>query len=157
MRIRSIAVMILAGATVVAFGQEVKIESTPPKSAIKINVNGSQIETPLTNAVMRDGRVLVPLRGILQEFDAEIDWMPQQKVVIARRMGVTLTLGIGQMYGIVDNRMLPLDVPAMIVNGRTLVPLRYVAEALNAYVMWDEANRTVVITSRLERKRDGGG
>lgn len=141
--------MALMFAQLVAAAQDVRINARPPDAGIKINVNGSRVETPLAPPVMINGRVMVPLRGVMQEFDAQVEWVPEQRVVIARRQNIVLTLGIGQKYGTVGERVVPLDTPATIINGRTLVPLRFVASALDAYVMWDSPNRTVVITSRI--------
>jgi hypothetical protein len=146
----AIAGLLCASAATAVFAQEVTIQARPIKSPITINVNGNKIETPLVAPILVDGRVMVPLRGVLQEFDVEIEWFAKEKVVVARGNGRAVTLPIGMKYGIVKDMVMPLEVPARIVNGRTLVPLRFVAEALNAYVMWHEADRTVVITSRID-------
>jgi hypothetical protein len=58
-----------------------------------------------------------------------------------------IVLQPGNRTARVDNRAIPLDVPAVIVNGRTLVPLRFVGEALGAKVEWESASRVVYVTS----------
>lgn len=142
--------VLVAGLMTGAIAQEEEMRPTMPKRPIRINVNGSRIETPLVNPTLIDGRVMVPLRGVLQEFDAKIEWFPVQKVVVAKGHGRSVTLPLGAQYAIVGDKVVALEVPARIQNGRTLVPLRFVAEALNAYVVWEESERTVVITSRID-------
>lgn len=149
MQIATTALLLALGAAIGA-AQKVEIHRRPIETAIKININGKLVETPLVTPLLMDGRVMVPLRGVLQEFDANIEWYPNQKIVVARRAGRSVTLPVGRNYAFVGDKFVDLAVPAQIMNGRTLVPLRFVAEALNAYVFYDATARTVVITSRIE-------
>lgn len=126
------------------------VVEAPSRSEILINVNGDLVPTDLADPTVVDSRVLVPLRGVLEKLGVTIAWYPQQKVVVAGKDGHTLTLGIGAPYGTVDGKFMPLDVPARIENGRTMVPLRYLAEAVGAYVLWDEDRRVVVITTKVD-------
>jgi hypothetical protein len=124
-------------------------QESPSQKPITVTVNGKLIETPLVSPMMVNGRVLVPLRGVLEEFDVEIEWMAEEKIVVARGHGRTVTVPVGGTHGFVNDQPVPLDVSARIVNGRTLVPLRFIAEGLTAYVRWDAAKRTVSVTSRI--------
>jgi hypothetical protein len=135
-------------ASQVAVAQETVYTGRP--SSIRINVNGREVIPDRAAPVMIEGRVLVPVRGVLEHLGARIDWFPQHKVVSATRGERTITLGIGDDYGTVNGRVVPLAVPAQIRRGRTMVPLRYLSEALGAYVVWDESRRVVVITTRVE-------
>jgi len=53
---------------------------------------------------------------------------------------------------IVNGKEVKTDVPPQIINGRTMVPVRFVAEALGADVEWDDANRAVVVTTNATAK-----
>jgi hypothetical protein len=132
-----------------AFVPLVRAQGTPSQRPISVTVNGKLVTTPLVAPMMVDGRVLVPLRGVLEEFDVEIEWRAEEKTVVARGHGRTVTVPVGGTHGFVNGQPVPLDVSARIVNGRTLVPLRFIAEGLTAYVRWDEPNRTVIVTSRI--------
>lgn len=113
---------------------------------IPVFLNGERLsfdQTPL----IKDGRVLVPLRGIFEALGAEVKWDSTAKTVFSEKDGVSVKLTIGQKTAYVNNRAVELDVPAQIVNGRTLVPLRFVSESLGAKVNWDGANKIVTITS----------
>ena len=97
--------------------------------------------------VVAGGRVLVPLRGVFEHLGATVLWNPATNVVTAQRADTQMQLAIGSRQAIVNGRVVTLDVPATIVGGRTLVPLRFVSEAMGAQVDWDNATRVVTITS----------
>ncbi|MGV3618924.1 MAG: copper amine oxidase N-terminal domain-containing protein [Fimbriimonas sp.] len=119
---------------------------------IAINVNGQPVFTHVTAPQLVQGRVLVPIRGVLEKLGVTVEWHPEERMVVAMKDGRTITLGIGAEYGRIDDAFVTLDVPARIINGRTMVPLRYLAEAADAYVMWDASRSTVVITTRLHEE-----
>lgn len=95
---------------------------------------------------IENGRTLVPLRGILEEFGADIEWLPRSRQVKAKYKGKEVTLAIDSTDALVDGRSVKLDVPAKIVNDRTLIPLRFVSEQIGMNVEWNEEARSVKIT-----------
>jgi len=97
--------------------------------------------------VVLDGRVLVPLRGIFEQMGATVEWENATRTVLAVRGSTVVELVIGRRSAQVNNRTVPMDVPAMIIGGRTLVPLRFISEAMGATVQWQEDTRTVLIFS----------
>lgn len=97
--------------------------------------------------VMIAGRLLIPLRGVFERLGAQVEWHPDTGRVLARRGATVVVLQIGNRYALVDGRRVLLDVPPIIIGGRTLVPLRFVGEALGSGVDWDPVGRIVYVTS----------
>ncbi|MCL6450064.1 MAG: MBL fold metallo-hydrolase [Acetobacteraceae bacterium] len=97
--------------------------------------------------IIEEGRVLVPLRSIFEALGAEVVWEPAVGRICARRGPVEIQLLVGCRGAWVGGSVRWLDVPARILGGRTLVPLRFVSEALGAEVSWDGALRRVTILS----------
>lgn len=98
--------------------------------------------------IIQDDRTLVPMRKIFEALDAEVFWdEPNQSVTAVHGTDVIL-FHIGQA-GLYKNGQLTytMSVPAQIINDRTMVPLRAVAESLGAEVGWDGVNYVVDITS----------
>lgn len=97
------------------------------------------------NPVAQDGHTLVPLRAIFEAMGATVDWNNDTQTVSAVRYGrtVELTIGSDQIY--VNGEAKALDVPAQIINGTTMVPLRAVAEAFDCEVNWNDEARRVYI------------
>ena len=90
---------------------------------------------------------MVPMRAIFEIFGCEIEWNDATKTVTATKDGKTIKLTINSPTAYIDGKSYTLDAPATIVNSRTLVPLRFISEALNATVTWDDATKTAIITT----------
>jgi len=121
-------------------------QSAPAAQSAAVVVDGRMVDFDQPPAII-DGRLLIPLRGVFERLGATVEWQPSPGLVVARRGATVIVLQPGNRTARVDNRAIPLDVPAVIVNGRTLVPLRFVGEALGAKVEWESASRVVYVTS----------
>lgn len=111
---------------------------------IKIRING-KFQTYDQQPIIQNGRVLLPMRGIFESLGADVYWNANTQTVIGMRDQVKVQLTIGSQTAFLNGERVYLDVPAQIVNGRTLVPLRFVAQSLGMKVEWDEQTRTVYI------------
>ena len=89
--------------------------------------------------------MLVPLRGIFETLDATIVYQGNQ--ISAVRGETVVTLTIGSDTASIDGKTVKLSQRAQIVNGRTLVPLRFVGEALGAAVDYNSVSNEVTVTS----------
>jgi putative sterol carrier protein len=99
--------------------------------------------------VVEDGRTLVPMRAIFEAQGATVEWEEATQTVTAQKGDVTVKLTIGGK-AFVNDEEVALEVAAKLVDGRTLVPLRFVSESLGAKVDWTEETETVTITSPAE-------
>ena len=95
--------------------------------------------------VIRDGRTLVPLRFIGEVLGAEVIWQDATRQVIYRSSNRQITLTVDSNQALVDGQAIQLAVPPVVVQERTMVPLRFISEWLGAVVRWDENARTVLI------------
>ncbi len=95
--------------------------------------------------LLTEGRTLVPLRVIFTALGAEVDWDDSTKTVHARLGDTEISLPVGKTEFYKNGTPIPLDVPAFIENGRTLIPLRAVADAFGCEVDWIGETRTVTI------------
>lgn len=118
----------------------------PQAPPITIYINGVK-QTYDQAPIIENGRLLVPLRGIFESLGATVEWNNQQQLITANRNNTKVLLKVGSKAATVNGQTQTLDVAAKIANGRTLVPLRFVGEALGASVEYDNANRLVKITS----------
>ncbi|NPV90756.1 MAG: copper amine oxidase N-terminal domain-containing protein [Firmicutes bacterium] len=90
---------------------------------------------------------MVPMRVIFEALGATVQWDDATKTVTATKDATVIKLTIGSETAYKNDESVSLDAPGMIVDDRTLVPLRFVSEALGAQVAWDGATQTVSITS----------
>ena len=112
----------------------------------KVVLDGQQLAFDVPPTI-ENGRTLVPFRTVFEAFGANVDWDSQTNSVLASKSDIGINLVIGKNTAYVNEKAVQLDVPPKIVNGRTLVPLRFVGESLGANVDWDGATKTVIITT----------
>lgn len=98
-----------------------------------------------TPPVIKHGRTLVPVRALTEAYGAEVDWDAEQKKVTIEKDGDTVELYLNQIHAYVNGEQIELDVPAEIMCSRTIVPLRFILEALGYEVDYDEETDTIEI------------
>ncbi|NLK97862.1 stalk domain-containing protein [Defluviitalea saccharophila] len=129
-------------------GSLVKIRPIAGNKDIRIYLN-DQIVTSDTSPYMENGRTFVPIRFVAEAIGIEqINWNGQNEEAILMKNGVTISLPIRQSYAMIDNKSIKLDAPINIYNGRTFVPLRFVAEAFNVDVQWQESTASVKLYTK---------
>jgi len=106
-------------------------------SSPSIYVNGRLVETE-TAPIITAGRVMVPLRGVFQAFGAVVIWNSDTKTVICSIGEKRVALRSGSREALVNGKAYRIDAPPVLKNGRVLVPLRFISEALAADVHWDD-------------------
>jgi hypothetical protein len=98
---------------------------------------------------VRAGRTFVPIRAIAEQFGATVQWQPATRIVLIQRANQpTIQLVIGSTTVRVDGRTVILDAAPFISQGRTMIPLRFIAETYGVPVSYHEPTRTV----RLQRE-----
>lgn len=119
-------------------------------SNIKLYLNNVQkFTTPEPFIDRQTNRTFVPLRFIAENFGADVDWIAsEKKVIITQPGGTTINLFINNPQAIVNGSYAYLDAAPRIVNNRTVVPLRFVAENLDLDVYWNGGTRTISIFSK---------
>lgn len=100
------------------------------------------------NPELLEGRTLVPLRSIFEAMGADVMWDDATRTALAERDGIEIKIQIGANEMYKNGISIPVDVPAQLMNGRTMVPARVVAEAFGADVEWNDNGRAVLITEQ---------
>lgn len=114
------------------------------KRYISVIYNGSYIHSDQPATIV-EGRTLLPLRACLEALGASVEWDDASKTVTSQKGNtkISLTIGSDQLY--VNGSAKTLDVPAQIMSGRTMVPVRAIAEAYQCKVEWDGTTNSVHI------------
>ena len=115
-------------------------------SQIPVYIDGQRqyFEVPPVN---QEGRVLVPMRALFESLGAEVGWDHETRMITASKGAITVEMSPDTNLATVNGRRVELDVKPVIIEGRTLVPLRFVSTALGAGVGWDGARETVTINT----------
>ena len=95
---------------------------------------------------IRDGRTMIPIRTLAERLGADVGWEQATRQVTLKRAGVTIVMTVDSKTAYVNGKAVEMDVAPYIVDGRTLIPARYVAEFFGQKVGWDNAQRRVDVT-----------
>lgn len=112
---------------------------------ITMMVDGEVFTDPNMPAVSIDGRTMLPMRGISEELGCEVTWNEAARQVYAVSDTHTVVFQIDNTTGYKNGEAFTMDVAPMIINDRTMLPVRALADALDLEVTWDDPTRTVYI------------
>ncbi len=131
--------------------------SVSAQSEIKVVLEGTEIEFDQPPVIISD-RTMVPVRAIYEALGAEVSWDGATRTASGTKTGITVSFTIDEAKVVINYNEVEIDAPAVIVNDRTLVPVRALAEGFGVTVDWDAATRTVKLTNTnppVETKIDG--
>lgn len=115
------------------------------KFATYIDGEETEFDVP---PILQEGRTLVPFRKIAEALGAEVSWNPEEKTVVVIKGDKYIQLKIDEKTALVNGSETALDVPALIHKNRTLIPLRFIAEALETTVDYYPEGSLIVIKKR---------
>ncbi|WP_010243509.1 stalk domain-containing protein [Acetivibrio cellulolyticus] len=122
----------------------VSVLSSNNNGSILVLVDGKSVNFDVEPMII-NGRVIVPLRAIFEALGADVEWDDKTKTVIATQEAKVISLKVGSTTAYINNESMELDVPAVVYNGRTLVPVRFISESFGYDVEWKDSSRTVTI------------
>lgn len=137
---RNTAVLLAATAALLPAAPAVQAQGS-----IQVVLNGSPLRFANTPPTLINGSTMVPMRDIFEALGASVRYDKPAQTVYGQKGQTNIILPIGQTAASVDGRPVQLNQPAQIIRGTTLVPLRFIGEALGADVKWVPATRTVQI------------
>ncbi|MDO4562893.1 MAG: copper amine oxidase N-terminal domain-containing protein [Clostridia bacterium] len=117
---------------------------------ITVYLKGEKLEFPIQQPIIVNDRTLVPMRVIFEKMGVEVEWNNTEKIVTAHGGGVVVELQINNLQMRRNSEYIDLDTAPILLNDTTLVPLRAVSEAFDLAVEWDNEQRSVIITKKLD-------
>lgn len=120
----------------------IPIGLTAQADGIDIYVNDVALSSDVA-PVISDNRTMLPLRACAEALDATVNYA--DGVITMTRQNTSITLHLGSADADINGSISRMDVVPMVINSRTLVPLRFISEAFSCPVQWDGANRSVHI------------
>ncbi len=117
-----------------------------PTNIVKVKIDGKPIVFDVP-PIIKQGTTLVPLRAIFEKLGAEVKWDAKTRTVTGIKGNKKVVLKLDETLASVDGQKKFLSVPATSINGRTMVPARFISESLGANVKWDGITRTCEISS----------
>jgi len=117
------------------------------ENEVKVVLDGNALHFDVPPQIMNH-RTVVPLRAIFEAMGAIVDWEGSTQTVIATKGNIIVILEIGSISPTINGEVASIDQPAVVVDGRTLAPLRFVAEAFGGTVNWVGEEKTAYISTK---------
>lgn len=95
---------------------------------------------------IKDGTTVIPVRVISESMGYAVNWDSATREVTVSGQEKEIKLRINDMTAVINGKPQHLLRPAEVINGRTMIPLRFVSEAMGAQVQWDGTKRQIHIT-----------
>ncbi len=111
---------------------------------VTLKINGETVSLDVPPVIIND-RTLVPSRGLFETLGASVEWDSNTNQVIVTAEETEIILTVNQTEAVVNGQTVMMDVPAKVINDRTMIPVRFVSEHLGLSVGWDEASKTVSV------------
>lgn len=114
---------------------------------ISVYLDAAKIEFDVKPQII-NGRTMVPIRAIFEKMGAVVEWDGNTSSAICTKGDTVVKMTVNSMDMYINNQLTKMDISPVVIDGRTLAPARYVAEAFGADVQWSQKNNTVVICSK---------
>ena len=142
-RLSAFAMAMILSLSIVAFNPAAVLAG----GEITVTIDGVPVVFEDQGPVIVQDRTLVPVRDVFEALGFEVDWNAADQQAELVRDDYVIIIPIGSSTFTTNGVSYPLDVPAQIINNRTLLPLRLVLESAGYELDWDGSTRTVIITS----------
>lgn len=114
---------------------------------LKLKVNGAAVTTDIPPVII-ENRSMVPARAVFEKLGASVKWNEAKKEVTVSLKNTEIVLGVNNKNAFVNKKNVKMDVPAKIINNRTMIPVRFVSEQLGAKVGWYPEDGLVTISDK---------
>lgn len=121
-------------------------EMTQPEE-IQVFFNSDPVEFDVS-PFMKDGSTMVPFRTLFEKLGLKVTWIQDTQTIIGTKEGTTIKMRVGQPSADVNGKKISLAAAPMNVSGSTFVPLRFIAESVDAKVGWDASRKLAVIGTK---------
>jgi len=117
---------------------------------VNVSVEGQSVNFGGDNPLIVDGRTFVPVRGVFEMLGFAVGWDGDTRTATLTSDMHEVIIIIGSDVFTTNGENHSLDVPARIISGRTMLPIRAVLESVGYSVGWNEESSTVTVSSRAD-------
>ena len=114
--------------------------------SVSINLDGAYLDFKDVKPTSRNGRTMVPIRLLAEALGADVGWIQATAQVTLTRANTNIVLTQGSKTAYVNGKPMEMDVAPYTLDGRTMIPVRYISEFFGQTVTWDGASSCVYIT-----------
>jgi len=146
MRQKIVVILLTLALTLSSFTMPT-IYAVSANDTVNITIDGQPVAFTNQLPAIVEGRTLVPVRGVFEQLGFQVEWDDLTREVTLTNNSYTVVLTIDSDVFYTNATSNTLDVPAQIINGSTMLPVRAVLESVGCHVDWDNNTNTIVIAS----------
>jgi hypothetical protein len=122
----------------------------------KMKVDGKEIDVDEngTTPIILNGRTLIPIRAMIEALGGSVEWNSETQTVVLNHANDTIRLVINSKIAYFNDEQTELDVEPIILNGRTMLPVRFIAESFGFGVNWNYDDRTITVIKTIDEKNN---
>ncbi len=123
------------------------ITSKKPDKPVNVKVYDQYIDFSTVNQwpFIENGRTMVPLRAVFEVMNCKVRWDESSSSAVIEYEGTKIIVPANSNTVFINGKESKLDVPAKLIKGRIMVPLRFISEAIDKKVIWNDTEKTVLI------------
>lgn len=151
---------LLLPALLIALMLLMPIQAFAANNDIQLYLNDQKLNPEVSPQIVNGGTTIVPVRIISEALQAKVTWLDKERKVRIEQNQTTIEMKIDDPVATVNGKSLPkLDAAPTIVEGNTLVPIRFVAEQFGLKVGWDGETQSVLLYKMAQESAtsDSGG
>lgn len=123
------------------------ITNKKPDNNVNVKVYDQYVDFTSVNQwpFIENGRTMVPLRAVFEVLNCNVKWEESSKSAVVEYGSTKIIIPANSTTAYINGKANSLDVPAKLVNERIMIPLRFVSEAIEKTVIWNDTDKTVLI------------
>ncbi len=129
----------------VDFDSDMTIQLKINSPVMLVNNEEKSIDENGTVPVILNSRTLLPVRAVVEEIGGSVEWNADTRTVELQSGDNNIKLEIDSTTAYLNNEPHTLDAPPTIIGGRTMLPIRFIAEGFGLEVNWDSAEQTITL------------
>lgn len=149
-------VKVLLPVLLVALMFLIPVQANAADNPIQLYLNSKKLEPEVPPKIIGAGITVVPVRIVSQELGAKVDWNDQERKVKVEQGEKVIEMKIDDKVVKVNGKNEELEEAPMIVDGNTLVPIRFIAEQLGLKVGWDQVTQSVMLFKLAQESTETG-
>lgn len=143
MKHKSLFLAIAAAGLIAAASMSVMAEN----DIVSVSVDNSLVTFEDQTPVIVEGHTLVPIRAVFEKAGAEVEWDQETQTATISKDKYTITITYGESYMYKNGEPVELEMPADVINNRTMIPVRAIAEAMDFAVTWDGHHSLILVST----------
>ena len=117
---------------------------------VYLHINSKPVENlPLEPIILND-YTLVPARESFEKIGATVTWIKSNEQIQIVYKDIVVLMKINDKNATVNGSLFKMDIPPKLINSKTMIPVRFVSQAIGLNVSWDNKTRVINISEPKE-------